>query len=83
MIRKAGKLPNATTGPEYFKEYKGGMPTGGDKLCAPKAACKAGDRCMVIDDLMATGVRRLNVFYLTSILISTNTISVFFKTRGL
>ncbi len=23
MIRKAGKLPNATTGSQYFKEYKG------------------------------------------------------------
>lgn len=56
MVRKAGKLPNATTGGEYFKEYKGVSSGGGDSLCAPRAACKAGDRVMVIDDLMATGV---------------------------
>lgn len=56
MVRKAGKLPNATTGGEYYKEYKGISSSGGDSLCAPRAACRAGDRVMVIDDLMATGV---------------------------
>ena len=58
MVRKAGKLPNATTGGEYFKEYVGSSSTGGDALCAPRAACQAGARVMVIDDLMATGVSK-------------------------
>ena len=57
MIRKAGKLPNAVTSKtEYYKEYQGDSATGGDTLCAPRNACKAGSRVMVIDDIMATGV---------------------------
>mmetsp|Transcript_14932 Transcript_14932/g.22468 ORF Transcript_14932/g.22468 Transcript_14932/m.22468 type:complete len:203 (-) Transcript_14932:178-786(-) len=55
MIRKAGKLPNATTGAEYFKEYKGASATGGDTLCMPRNVVAPGSRILVIDDLMATG----------------------------
>lgn len=56
MIRKVGKLPNAVTGGEYYKEYQGVSSTGGDSLCVSRTACKPGDRCLIIDDLMATGV---------------------------
>ena len=56
MIRKAGKLPNATTGAEYYKEYQGASATGGDSLCMPRNVVSPGSRVLVIDDLMATGV---------------------------
>jgi len=55
MIRKTGKLPNAVTGAQYFKEYEGASPTGGDELCLSRTAVKPGDRILVIDDLVATG----------------------------
>lgn len=61
MIRKSGKLPNATSGGEYFKEYKGANSAGGDELCISNTSIKAGDRVLVIDDLVATGVSRLIV----------------------
>jgi adenine phosphoribosyltransferase len=56
MIRKAGKLPNSTTGAEYYKEYQGASATGGDSLCMPRNVVTPGSRVLVIDDLMATGV---------------------------
>lgn len=55
MIRKRGKLPNAISGKEYRKEYEGDLNTGGDELCVSRTAIKAGDRVLVIDDLVATG----------------------------
>ena len=55
MIRKQGKLPNAITGSEYYKEYVGANKSGGDELCMSKTAIVPGQRVMVIDDLVATG----------------------------
>lgn len=55
MIRKTGKLPNAVTGGEYYKEYQGASATGGDELCISRTAVKPGARILVIDDLVATG----------------------------
>jgi len=55
MIRKKGKLPNAVTGAEYFKEYQGALSGGGDELCMSRTAMKPGTRVLVIDDLVATG----------------------------
>eukprot|EP00608_Synchroma_pusillum_P011162 CAMPEP_0198420694 /NCGR_PEP_ID=MMETSP1452-20131203/1085_1 /TAXON_ID=1181717 /ORGANISM="Synchroma pusillum, Strain CCMP3072" /LENGTH=207 /DNA_ID=CAMNT_0044140861 /DNA_START=55 /DNA_END=678 /DNA_ORIENTATION=- len=55
MLRKKGKLPNATTGEEYRKEYKGDDAHGADALCVSRTAIKPGDRVLVIDDLVATG----------------------------
>jgi adenine phosphoribosyltransferase len=55
MVRKVGKLPNALTGEEYFKEYQGASERGGDQLCISRTAVKRGDRVLVIDDLVATG----------------------------
>jgi adenine phosphoribosyltransferase len=55
MIRKVGKLPNAITGEQYFKEYEGTNKAGGDELCMSRTATKPGDRVLVIDDLVATG----------------------------
>lgn len=51
-----GKLPNSVHGGEYFKEYKGAKSSGGDTLCASRTAIVPGDRVLVIDDLVATGV---------------------------
>lgn len=56
MVRKTGKLPNAVTGKEYHKEYQGDNAKGGDELCLSRTAIKPGDRVLVIDDLVATGV---------------------------
>jgi adenine phosphoribosyltransferase len=56
MIRKSGKLPNAITGAQYFKEYQGANAAGGDELCISRTAIKPGERVLVIDDLVATGV---------------------------
>jgi adenine phosphoribosyltransferase len=56
MIRKSGKLPNAVTGEEYRKEYKGANAAGGDELCISRTAIQPGARVLVIDDLVATGV---------------------------
>ena len=63
MIRKKGKLPNAVSGSQYFKEYEGNNATGGDELCISRTSIKPGDRVLVIDDLVATGVsnRQLNL----------------------
>jgi len=57
MIRKRGKLPNAISGQEYFKEYAGDTtPGGGDELCMSRTAMlKPGMRVLIIDDLVATG----------------------------
>lgn len=55
MIRKKGKLPNAVSGANYFKEYEGGNAQGGDELCISRTAMTAGQRILVIDDLVATG----------------------------
>lgn len=55
MIRKKGKLPNAVSGSQYFKEYQGENAAGGDELCMPRTAIKPGARVLVIDDLVATG----------------------------
>lgn len=56
MVRKQGKLPNAVSGEEYRKEYSGANANGGDELCVSRTAIKRGDRVLVIDDLVATGV---------------------------
>jgi adenine phosphoribosyltransferase len=55
MIRKKGKLPNAVSGEEYRKEYKGDNAEGGDVLCVSRSAISPGKRVLVIDDLVATG----------------------------
>ena len=59
MVRKAGKLPNAVKSKQYFKEYKGANAAGGDELCISRTAINSGDRVLVIDDLVATGVSGL------------------------
>ena len=56
MVRKSGKLPNAVTGDEYFKEYKEGGRVKGDELCVSKTIKSLGNRALIIDDLVATGV---------------------------
>ena len=48
-IRKPGKLPAKTISREYSLEY------GTDKIEIHKDALKAGDRVLVVDDLLATG----------------------------
>ncbi len=64
MIRKKGKLPNAVSGAEYHKEYKGANEqTGGDEFCISRTSIARKEpkmRVMVIDDLVATGVCNLN-----------------------
>lgn len=50
MLRKKGKMPNAVTGAAYAKEY-----AGNDALSIPRGAVKAGDKVLVVDDLVATG----------------------------
>jgi adenine phosphoribosyltransferase len=55
MIRKKGKLPNAVSGSQYFKEYQGENPSGGDELCMPRSAINVGSKVLIIDDLVATG----------------------------
>ena len=56
MVRKQGKLPNSITGAEYYKEYKGASAGGGDSFCISRGACRPGDKILIIDDLIATGV---------------------------
>lgn len=56
MIRKKGKLPNAVTGAQYFKEYTETDKVPGDELCASRTVTDLGKRVLVIDDLVATGV---------------------------
>ncbi|MGA1825579.1 MAG: adenine phosphoribosyltransferase [bacterium] len=48
-IRKPGKLPAEVVSEEYALEY------GTDKVEMHKDAIKKGDRCLIIDDLLATG----------------------------
>jgi adenine phosphoribosyltransferase len=48
-LRKRGKLPHHTYAVEYALEY------GMDALEMHKDACEAGERIMLIDDLIATG----------------------------
>jgi len=48
-LRKKGKLPHHTYAVEYALEY------GMDMLEMHKDACEAGERIMLIDDLIATG----------------------------
>jgi adenine phosphoribosyltransferase len=55
MIRKKGKLPNAVSGEDYSKEYSGDNERGADSLCVSRTAITAGQRVLVIDDLVATG----------------------------
>jgi adenine phosphoribosyltransferase len=55
MIRKSGKLPNATTGQEYHKEYKEAHVQGAEVLCVSRTVSSLGTRALVIDDLIATG----------------------------
>ena len=50
MLRKKGKMPNAVHGASYSKEY-----AGSDALGIPRDAVKAGDKILLIDDLVATG----------------------------
>ncbi|RJO65889.1 MAG: adenine phosphoribosyltransferase [Myxococcales bacterium] len=49
LLRKPGKLPAATERMEYSLEY------GTDAIEVHKDAVSAGDRVVVIDDLLATG----------------------------
>jgi len=48
-IRKAGKLPGATVGREYDLEY------GTDRVEVHTDAIAAGERVLIVDDLIATG----------------------------
>lgn len=48
-VRKKGKLPGKTTGHEYALEY------GHDRIEMHEDAIAAGDKVLVIDDLLATG----------------------------
>ncbi|MBN2714192.1 MAG: adenine phosphoribosyltransferase [Planctomycetes bacterium] len=48
-VRKPGKLPFKTTEVTYDLEY------GTDTLCMHEDALKAGDKVLLIDDLLATG----------------------------
>lgn len=50
MIRKVGKLPNAVTGSQYYKEYQGANAAGGDELCISRTAIKPGSRVLVIGE---------------------------------
>ena len=48
-VRKAGKLPGVTIGVDYKLEY------GSDRLELHEGAVGAGDRVVLVDDLLATG----------------------------
>lgn len=48
-VRKAGKLPGATVGIDYALEY------GTDRLEIHDGAISAGQRVVLVDDLLATG----------------------------
>ena len=48
-VRKPGKLPGAVTGVDYALEY------GSDRLEIHSDALEAGERVLVVDDLLATG----------------------------
>lgn len=49
MLRKRGKLPGAVTGLDYALEY------GSDRIEIQSDAVQAGQRVVVVDDLLATG----------------------------
>ncbi|WP_297366700.1 adenine phosphoribosyltransferase [Acidocella sp.] len=49
MLRKPGKLPGKTIGLDYGLEY------GKDRIEIQDDAVQAGDRVVVVDDLLATG----------------------------
>ena len=49
MLRKRGKLPGRTVGMDYALEY------GADRIEIQEDAIEAGQRVVVIDDLLATG----------------------------
>ncbi|MGA9865675.1 MAG: adenine phosphoribosyltransferase [Acetobacteraceae bacterium] len=49
MLRKRGKLPGRTVGLDYALEY------GSDRIEIQEDAVEAGQRVVVIDDLLATG----------------------------
>jgi adenine phosphoribosyltransferase len=49
MLRKRGKLPGATIGLDYALEY------GSDRIEVQADAVHAGQRVVVVDDLLATG----------------------------
>src|SRR5690242_7923610 len=49
MLRKAGKLPGATTSLEYGLEY------GTDRIEIQADAVEPGQRIVIVDDLLATG----------------------------
>jgi adenine phosphoribosyltransferase len=48
-LRKPGKLPGETISEEYFLEY------GSDKIEMHSGAVSAGQRVVLVDDLIATG----------------------------
>lgn len=48
-LRKPGKLPSKTVSQEYELEY------GKDKFEIHEDAIEAGDSCIIVDDLLATG----------------------------
>ena len=50
MLRKTGKMPNTVSSRPYSKEY-----AGVDVMCIQRDAVRAGDRVMLVDDLVATG----------------------------
>ncbi len=49
LVRKKGKLPFRTVGADYALEY------GNASIEIHQDACKAGDRVLIVDDLIATG----------------------------
>ncbi len=49
LVRKKGKLPFRTVGADYALEY------GSASIEIHADACKAGDRVLIVDDLIATG----------------------------
>lgn len=49
MLRKPGKLPGETVGIDYALEY------GTDRIELHKGAVRAGQRVLLVDDLIATG----------------------------
>ncbi|CAB1107596.1 unnamed protein product [Ectocarpus sp. CCAP 1310/34] len=55
MLRKKGKMPNVIDGAAYSKEYKGDDGAGQDALCVQRSAATAGQRVVLVDDLVATG----------------------------
>mmetsp|Transcript_15638 Transcript_15638/g.23114 ORF Transcript_15638/g.23114 Transcript_15638/m.23114 type:complete len:231 (-) Transcript_15638:224-916(-) len=50
MMRKKGKMPNTIESPPYETEY--GKRSG---ICVQRDSINAGDRVLIIDDLVATG----------------------------